>query len=181
MIRQIREQIAVRPAAFALSVSALAVVALVWAVRDTPWQALLLLRFDGLSAFFLFATTASLALLAWSLPQPDRPTLKRWGACLALVSFAYSAALLPVIVPAYVGLALFLRPRLGGLPVSSPATEGSSSRLFSRAGMKERVRRIQWSAWLPALASVCLVIGYGLLMLRGVLRYDDRIAGAAIR
>ena len=156
---------------FVILQSAIVFVSLVllWVVSDTPWQPVAWLRIDALSAFFMLVTGVGVALAI----TKHRITLLRsyrvWLPLICLV-LGYATTFLPALVGAYVLLALFTVAN-HPLPVqSNPPSFRSVITLFSQ--MLLRVPMV--------LAVVFLCLGYGLLMVRGPLQYDDRFAGAAM-
>ncbi len=194
----------------------LGALALLWYVHDTPAQPTAVLRVDALSAFFIFATLAGVALAVLvgsegrSLPDApvvtasvvraptegpptaDTPVVVasvvvasvvraptegppyRLVVGIGVLVVAYVTTLVPVIVGAYMILALLtLPPR-----PHSPATLSLDWRRFLHS-LGKALRYVVTAA--PGLlAATCLLIGYGTLALRGALRYDDRLAGVAL-
>jgi hypothetical protein len=139
-----------------------------WYVRDAPWQPAPLIRIDGLSGFFAFATLGGLAL-------SSRVANCSWRAiaCAIALAASYSTTLTPAIAGACLLVGL-LSAQLSSRP--APLSSGRP-RLVARIG--GGLRRAAIAA--PGLiAAACLLVGYGALALRGALRYDDRAAGAPL-
>jgi hypothetical protein len=187
-----------------LIAATLGVLALLWIVRDTPLQPLPWLRVDALSAFFGFATLGGCALAligASSRPatstsitnprshakerengqalrvssrpfadQSARSRDRRALALLALLLVGYLTTATLAIAGAYLLLALLM------LPTRWPAGTPGETRLRSFG----RVVRHGLLAAPGVVAAGALLVGYGALALRGVLRYDERTAGGAL-
>jgi hypothetical protein len=173
-------------------VTALGALALLWAVRGAPIQPAPFVRIDALSAFFGFALLGGIALAA--LAWPDRPALGlRTPATVALLLIAWSTTLTPVIVSAYLLLALLgRRPTTDDRPTTNDQRQGknehrnrssdqstNNGKRWTVQGVWRTTRRGLWVA--PSLvAAGALTVGYGALVARGVLQYDARTAGAAL-
>ena len=142
--------------------AALGALALLWGVRDMPLQPAPFVRIDALSAFMLVVLFGGLALAlgAQSLAVPSR----RAALLAAVLTIGAITTLTPVIAGAYLGLALLTLP--------------PRSRMENRGWLQALGRAIRAAPDLLAAAS--LLVGYGALALRGALRYDDRLAGAAL-
>ncbi|MEM8531261.1 MAG: hypothetical protein AAGF95_10490 [Chloroflexota bacterium] len=151
------------------SLLVLVVLVLLWSVGDDPWQPVAWLRLDALSAFFMLVTGVGVAL---AITKQNIATLRLYRIWLPLICLlsGYITTLLPVMVGAYVLLALFtlandkLSVQLKPLSFQLVATL-----------LSQMLRRVPM-----VLAAVFLCVGYGLLMVRGPLQYDDRFAGAAM-
>jgi hypothetical protein len=128
--------------------------ALAWAVRAAPRAVPPLLLADALGAFFVFATFFALALLAAATPPGEQRISWRAAAAALATVVAYLSPWVPLVMVAFVLLAALV-----ALP------RGRPFRLVDA---------------LPLVAAALLAVGYGTLVARGVLRYDDRAAGAAL-
>src|SRR5262249_55668034 len=85
---------------------------------------------------------------------------------------AYFTTLIPLIVVMYLLIALLTLPAL-------PGAAPSPGRFARLRLVLDTARRVLPGA--PGLlATGCLLAGYGALVVRGALRYDDRGAGAAL-
>jgi hypothetical protein len=128
--------------------------ALAWSVRAAPWAMLPLLLVDALAVFFGLAIVFALALLAASAPQGSHRPSWRVVAATLVALFGFLTPLLPLMAAAFVALAVLVT-----VPRSRPPRLADAP---------------------PLLAAALLAVGYGALLLRGVLSYDDRAAGAAL-
>ena len=151
--------------AFVLAALAAGVAALLWATRDAPLLSSFF-RIDGLGLFFVFL--AIIGALRDVLVHS-----RRWRTTalfLAVSALTLTARATPLIALGYIALAVGSLPygsRLRFPPALSAKTLGSTLGAFVAA------------APLP-LAAACVATGYGILALRGVSTYDDRLAGAAL-
>jgi hypothetical protein len=151
--------------------------ALLWAARAAPFQPAPFVRVDALSAFFCFALSSGIALVAIAWPGVSTFSW-RASAAVVLLLIAWNTTLTPIIVSAYLVLALLDRPpTTDHQPPTkrsppNPQSSTPNSRLWA-------IRRELWVA--PSLvAAGALLVGYGALVARGALRYDARTAGAAL-
>lgn len=135
------------------------VLALLWFARHAPIVPAPFVYIDALGAFLAFVLLAGLGLgLATS--RLDRSWRILAGAIVLLVAFFTSAVLVCAI--AYLLLAFFT------LPINT-TVRWSFKRL-----------RATFLALAEPLAGMCLLIGYGAMAWRGVVRFDERVAGAAL-
>lgn len=151
--------------AFVLAALAAGVAALLWATRDAPLLSSFF-RIDGLGLFFVFV--AIVGALRDVLVHE-----RRWRTTalfLAVSALTLTARATPLIALGYIALAL------GSLP--------HGSRLRFPAAFSARTLGSMLGAFVAAaplpLAAACVATGYGSLALRGVVNYDDRLAGAAL-
>ena len=152
---------------------ALGALGLLWRVRDTPLALGAAVRFDALSAFFLFTLFGGSALALVARPNTFSPRWLRPAAAVGALALAFSTTPTLVIACGYLALALLT---LDWQALTLPAED----RQLTPAN---RVMRALQRAVLAApnlLAAVCLLLGCGALALRGAARYDDRTAGAAL-
>jgi hypothetical protein len=150
---------------------ALGALALLWRVRDTPLALGAFVRFDALSAFFLFALFGGSALALAARPTSFSPRWLGPVAAAGALALAYSTTLTLVIACAYLALALLT------LDWQALAAE---DRQAAPANRVLRVLRRVVQVAPNLLAATCLLLGCGALALRGAARYDDRVAGAAL-
>ena len=147
----------------------LVLLVLLWSVSDAPWQPVSWLRLDALNVFFMMVTGVGVALATTKQNVVILRSYHIWLPIVCLI-LIYSTTFLPAIVGAYVVLALFTlannKPSLRLTPLSFQSVITLFSQMLLRVPM--------------VLASVFLCIGYGLLIARGPLHYDDRFAGAAM-
>jgi hypothetical protein len=160
------------PALRALSTPArwllpLAGLALLWLVREQPWQPLALVRLDGLSALF-----ALLALGAAALEPGPALTWRRAALLAALAPALLLTALLP-LAAAYAALAALTLWMLEPQRSAGAQIYGRGRALLAAA---DRLL----TAAAPLLAAGCLLAGYGALALQGAARYDERTAGLGL-
>ncbi len=151
-IAHIRSAAPVAGASFGL----IGALALLWISRREPLSLPPLAYFDALGAFFVFATWCGIAFRA-ALRVPAEPGWRLWLTALAL-TVAFVTSLTPLIIAVYALLALMHMP-----PV--------------RRGKLLAALR---SAVVPLLAAAALAAGYGALALRGAVRFDAPLAGAAL-
>ena len=150
--------------------AALGAVGVLWRVRDAPLELGANMRVDALSAFFSLVTLGGLALALALAPAP-RPWLARYVIAAVVLVLVYNATLTLAIAAGYLLVALVVR---GPQPTVASRWAG-----FSRAALATLARRAVTAApWL--LAALCLLIGYGTLLLRGALHYTDVAAGAGL-
>ncbi|MEN9935613.1 MAG: hypothetical protein RLZZ387_2192 [Chloroflexota bacterium] len=133
----------------------LGALALLWAVREAPIAAPPLLAADALGAFFALAVFGGLTLTAITLPEGERLGWRPLAAAMTLAA-AFLTALTPVVIVCYAALALLTVPRVPGRCLPAPRD------------------------LLAPLGAALLAVGYGILALRGAVRYDERAAGAAL-
>jgi hypothetical protein len=169
--------------------------ALLWRVRAGPLVLGAVARIDALSAFFILATLAGIALRGWR-PGTTGGGRHDLSAAMLLIlafttTFTFSIALCFVL-----GAMLDLwqrREGARGLPAASVPEEPGApreNRQSSKAGTLVRFGALSRppGAFLRALtraaagplAAAMLVLGYGLLVGRGALQYDQPAAGAAL-
>lgn len=143
--------------------TALGALALLANTRAEPLDAGALGRVDALSAFFIFATLGGAALAGARRPT----TLRSWRlpALLATLVAAYGTPSTLAIAGSYALAALLM------LIPSNWRAPGRSARVSAR---------ILARAAPAALAPICVLLGYGVLALRGVSRYDDPGTVAAL-
>src|SRR6478735_991072 len=84
----------------------LGALALLWRVRDTPLALGALVRFDALSAFFLFALFGGSALALAARPTRFSPRWLRPATAAGALALAYSTTLTLAIACAYLALGL---------------------------------------------------------------------------
>jgi len=145
----------------------LAGLALLWLVREQPWQPLALVRLDGLSALF-----ALLALGAAALEPGPVLTWQRAALLAVLAPALLLTALLP-LAAAYAALAALTLLMLEPQQSAGAQTYGRGRALLAAA---DRLL----TAAAPLLAACCLLVGYGALALQGAARYDERTAGLGL-
>ncbi|MCS6839592.1 MAG: hypothetical protein NZ699_09320 [Roseiflexus sp.] len=138
------------------SLGLIGALALLWITRRAPLTLPPLAYFDALGAFFVFAVWCGTALSS-ALRAPAERGWRFWLTALAL-TVAFVTSLTPLVVAAYVLLALMHLP------------------LARRGELLAALR----SAVIPLLAAAALAAGYGALALRGVVRFDAPLAGAAL-
>ena len=152
---------------------ALGALALLWRVRDTPLALGAFVRFDALSAFFLFALFGGSALALAARPTRFSPRWLRPATAAGALALAYSTTLTLAIACAYLALALLT---LDWQALALPAADRQAT---PATRVMRALRRAAPAA--PSLLSAgCLLLGCGALALRGAARYDDRTAGAAL-
>ena len=149
---------------------ALGALTLLWRVRDTPLALGAFVRFDALSAFFLFALFGGVTLALVARPTSFSP---RWlcpAAAAGALALAYSTTLTLAVACAYLALALLTLDwqALAMHEEDRPTTPANRA--------MHALRRAAPSL----LAAVCLLLGCGALARRGAAHYDDRSAGAAL-
>ncbi|NOK64213.1 MAG: hypothetical protein GFH27_549323n48 [Chloroflexi bacterium AL-W] len=142
---------------------------LLWSVRDAPWQPVSLLRLDALSAFFIVVTVVGVALSITKQTVAILRSYRIWIPLVCLV-LVYTTTLFPVIVVVYMLLALFT--------VTNDRLSVQVKTLSFRVLLTQLPQMLSRVPIL--LAAVFLCVGYGMLMARGPLQYDDRLAGAAM-
>jgi hypothetical protein len=169
---KVRNQLAKISPALPVAGLALGALALLWRVRDVPLVLGAFVRFDALSAFFLFALFGGAALLLAARPASLSGWLRPVTAVAAL-TLAYSTTLTLLIASAYLALALLTI----NLPALAMPEEDRPANAAKRA--LRVLRRAMLAAPSP-LAASCLLLGSAALALRGAARYDDRTAGAAL-
>lgn len=126
---------------------------LLWGVRREPLALPPLAYLDALGAFFALATWS--AVLLWSSLRATVPTWRFWLMAL-LLTVAFLTSLTPLVIAVYALVGL-----LTVLPV-------------------RRTTVTRRAAAYPLLAVAALAVGYGTLALRGGLRFDMPLAGAAL-
>ncbi|MGQ9547599.1 MAG: hypothetical protein ACUVSY_00650 [Roseiflexus sp.] len=131
----------------------LGALALLWVVRREPLTLPPLAYFDALGAFFALATWSG--ALLWLLLRKPSPTRRFWLTAL-LLTVAFLTSLTPLVIAAY-------------------ALVGLLTALPSRRTVVTR-RAVAY----PLLAVAALAVGYGTLAMRGGLRYDTPLTGAAL-
>lgn len=137
------------------SLGLIGALALLWITRRDP-LALPLAYLDALGAFFVFAVWCGMAL--WlALRTPEEQAWRVWLAALAL-TVVFLTSLTPLIIVVYVLMAL-----MHMLPAQRGELPGALR-----------------SAAAPLLAAAALAAGYGALALRGAVRFDTPLAGAAL-
>ena len=151
--------------AFVLAALAAGVAVLLWATRDAPLLSPFF-RIDGLGLFFVFV----------AIVGATRDVLvhgRHWRTImvfLAVSAFTLTARATPLIALGYIVLAA------GAIPHSSMPVFAKPFDLKALGRVPGALIR---AAPLP-LAAACVAVGYGILALRGVINYDDRLAGAAL-
>jgi hypothetical protein len=170
--------------------AALLGLALLWLARDMPLQPAPAVRIDALSAFFIFALLAGAALAVIasaptaSAPIEGAPYRGRYSgralALAALLLVAWTTTLTPVVVVAYMLVALLsLRPTTDHRPLTTDHQTPMQPPTIYGGPAVAALRRMLRGA--PTLvAAGALLVGYGALAMRGALRYDTRTAGAAL-
>ncbi|HEX9373120.1 MAG TPA: hypothetical protein VF897_19060 [Roseiflexaceae bacterium] len=150
--------------------AAIGALALLWRVRDLPLELSTIWRVDGLSAFFIFATLAGVALALAG--QPIRMSRPGWRCATAILTLvlAFATSLTLAIAIGFLLVALLTLAPWPGAARTSRSRLGAIGALLGRALL----------AAPGPLAAGCLLVGYGALALRGAPRYDDRTAGAAM-
>ncbi|MDW8213770.1 MAG: hypothetical protein RMJ55_09445 [Roseiflexaceae bacterium] len=138
------------------SLGLIGALALLWITRRSPLSLPPLAYFDALGAFFVFAAWCGAALSS-ALRAPAEQGWRFWLTTLAL-TVAFVTSLTPLVVAVYVLLALMHLP------------------LVRRGELLAALR----SAIVPLLAAAALAAGYGALALRGAVRFDTPLAGAAL-
>src|SRR5690349_10658988 len=138
------------------AISAIATLALLWYVRDTPLEFGANLRVDALSAFFSLVVLSDLALALARAPQPAFAARHIIAGIALLLVFATTFT--PAIAVGYLVLAIVVS---GRQPVVVPGRP-----FFSRAALLALGQRAVGAARWP-LAAVCLSLGYGTLVLGG--------------
>jgi hypothetical protein len=127
--------------------------ALVWVAQREPLALPPLAYLDALGAFFALATWSG--ALLWSLLRATAQTWRFWLTAL-LLTVAFLTSLTPLVIAVYALVGL-----LTVLPVRRAAVT-------------------RYAAVYPLLAVAALAVGYGALALRGGLRFDTPLAGAAL-
>ncbi len=141
----------------------LAALGLMWLVQDRPHQRGIV-RVDALSTFFLLVVTAGLLLAAYE-KQKERAWRWLWLP-LGALGVGLFTTWIPAIVAAFAALAVLLP---GGAPQP----------IATRWRWLALLQRLMFAS--PMLvAAVCLILGYGALVLGSTWRYDARTAGAAL-
>ncbi|MFL5802757.1 MAG: hypothetical protein ACJ8CR_13575, partial [Roseiflexaceae bacterium] len=172
--------------------AALLGLALLWLVHDMPLQPAPVVRIDALSAFFIFALLVGAALAAIARPGDYTPGW-RGLALLALLLIAWTTTLTPIVVIAYLIVALLTRWHGGRRPTTDHRRpEARTKNKEQRTKEAEQITPSplhpftfspfhRLAARAPGLvAAGALLVGYGALAMRGALRYDARTAGAAL-
>src|SRR6266540_1268013 len=139
---------------------ALGALALLWRVRDTPLALGAFVRFDALSAFFLFALFGGVTLALVARPTSFSP---RWlcpAAAAGALALAYSTTLTLAVACAYLALALLT------LDWQALAMH-EEDRPTTPANRAMHALRRATSAAPGLLAAVCLMLGCGALARRG--------------
>jgi len=151
----ISRTVRVQPVASVLAalIGVIGTLALVWVVRREPLALPPLAYLDALGAFFALATWSG--ALLWSLLRATAQTWRFWLTAL-LLTVAFLTSLTPLVIAVYALVGLLIV-----LPVWRTAV----------------TRR---AATYPLLAVAALAVGYGALALRGGLRFDAPLAGAAL-
>jgi len=151
----ISRTVRVQPVASVLAalIGVIGTLALVWVVRREPLALPPLAYLDALGAFFALATWSG--ALLWSLLRATAQTWRFWLTAL-LLTVAFLTSLTPLVIAVYALVGLLIV-----LPVWRTAV----------------TRR---AAAYPLLAVAALAVGYGALALRGGLRFDAPLAGAAL-
>ena len=147
----------------------LAGLALLWLVREQPWQPAALVRLDGLSALFALLALGAVAL------EPGPLLTWRRAALLAVLLPAYLLTALLPLAGAYAVLAVLA---LGMLETRRGPTAHAPR--WRRAGALLAAAEHLLLAAAPLLAAGCLLVGYGALAFQGAARYDERTAGLGL-